>query len=315
MAPPLEYIGLPVPTGGVNVFFVLSAFIIGSCCRQESATAFFTRRAIRVVPMYWVMTLLTFALLSIAPRLFHSASGNYSDLARSMLFIPFDKGGSPLPVLPVGWTLNCEVAFYVLFGLCMVFARNPSRMALYLLCGIAAAAPFAAGLVPYYTSGAALCFALGLLVAQAPRVNLPAYCRVAWLPLAAVALFATGFLSAFASAALVWLLVQIERDGIFTRFGARIGDASYSIYLTHIFVTHAALIGYRVLGEAYAPLCLALGGAVSIGAGMIAYRFVEAPMTRRAHQYGTRWLLARTKCEAPPPPSWSLSEAVAASKV
>jgi exopolysaccharide production protein ExoZ len=94
---------------GVAVFFVISGFIMCFITRKD-ADGFLAKRFLRIVPMYWLCTLIRFGLLS-----FSSWSANpplAADLPRSLLFVPSEE----LPILGVGWTLNFEVYFYLVFG-------------------------------------------------------------------------------------------------------------------------------------------------------------------------------------------------------
>src|SRR4051812_15604241 len=43
---------------GVDVFFVISGFIIYTVARHESIVEFWRRRIIRVAPLYWLATLI-----------------------------------------------------------------------------------------------------------------------------------------------------------------------------------------------------------------------------------------------------------------
>ena len=52
-------VAFPVGLTGVDIFFVVSGFIIFVTARQSDATplGFMRKRLIRVVPLYWVLTL------------------------------------------------------------------------------------------------------------------------------------------------------------------------------------------------------------------------------------------------------------------
>ena len=54
------HIGLPGFSGGfvgVDVFFVISGFIMYAAARDEPPLEFVRRRLVRVVPLYWMATL------------------------------------------------------------------------------------------------------------------------------------------------------------------------------------------------------------------------------------------------------------------
>ncbi|AKU98431.1 Exopolysaccharide production protein ExoZ [Labilithrix luteola] len=108
-----------VGSRGVDVFFVISGFII-AYIGTVKPEQFFRRRLIRVVPFYWAATLCVFAMVAAAPRLFRSATSNVPHLVASLLFVPhLAPNGETMPTLLLGWSLNFEVFFYLLFALAL----------------------------------------------------------------------------------------------------------------------------------------------------------------------------------------------------
>jgi len=105
---------------GVDVFFVISGFIMMFVSTRESEPIEFIRsRAIRIIPLYWLATLAT-ALIS-TPGWRHSLL--------SALFVPhIDPNGGMYPVVLQGWTLVYEVFFYLIFAVCLCFSRRIQGM-------------------------------------------------------------------------------------------------------------------------------------------------------------------------------------------
>src|SRR5262249_39672775 len=104
---------------GVDIFFVLSGFII---CHVTAADRqhFLLKRLIRIVPLYWARTLVVCALALAAPRLLQTTSDSWMGLLKSLFFIPYEKeSGRVYPVLFLGWTLNYEMFFYVVFSIAL----------------------------------------------------------------------------------------------------------------------------------------------------------------------------------------------------
>jgi exopolysaccharide production protein ExoZ len=129
---------LPVWQGGVDLFFVISGFIMmwtfGDRFGQPgSAREFLVRRVSRIVPLYWIATWATTALLAAAPSLFDRAEFQWRHLVLSMLFLPhYAPDGGLWPILGVGWTLNYEMFFYVMFALGLAFRP---RVGIAMICG------------------------------------------------------------------------------------------------------------------------------------------------------------------------------------
>lgn len=100
---------------GVDVFFCISGFMI-MFTTHSSTKYFFRKRLLRILPFYYLMTIGTFALLVLFPSMFEQTRASAVNLVKSLLFIPFDIGNGTLqPLLRIGWTVNCEMFFYLLF--------------------------------------------------------------------------------------------------------------------------------------------------------------------------------------------------------
>lgn len=100
---------------GVDIFFCISGFMIMLTTYQDTK-AFFRKRLIRILPFYYLMTIGTFLLLVCFPSLFEQTKASVSQLFKSLLFIPFDMGNGVIqPLLRIGWTVNCEMFFYLIF--------------------------------------------------------------------------------------------------------------------------------------------------------------------------------------------------------
>ena len=56
---------------GVDLFFCISGFIM-MYITQKSTDNFFYKRVIRIIPLYWAMTISTFILVSFKPSLLNS---------------------------------------------------------------------------------------------------------------------------------------------------------------------------------------------------------------------------------------------------
>jgi exopolysaccharide production protein ExoZ len=108
-------------TGG-DIFFVISGFIMAYTCSREprpgesrglASADFLLKRFVRVVPLYWLAM-----MVSWRAELLHGALS--LDMAKDFLFIPrFFAPNVPRiwPKLIPGWTINCEMFFYLVFGL------------------------------------------------------------------------------------------------------------------------------------------------------------------------------------------------------
>ena len=93
---------------GVEIFFVISGFVIANSASKSSATEFLFGRALRLYPAVWVCSTLTFLVLLLF------AGGKASDFIlpyiQAMLLIPKGIKGQWLDC--IYWTLAAEMAFY-----------------------------------------------------------------------------------------------------------------------------------------------------------------------------------------------------------
>ena len=294
---------------GVILFFVISGFIMVAVTGEGkfSAPDFLRRRFIRIVPMYWAATLLAAALALFAPQLFKTTVYDGAELVMSLLFIPFHNpvSGGIHPLYKLGWTLNYEVFFYVCFAL-LAFLGAGARV-VWLTAAFTALA--LAGLIfepqpaipQFYTSFMPLAFCagawLGLATLRGGVGMLPQKAIYAALLIGLAALaegfawdrgvvedgFAfVGFVT-FASA-LVMLAVRFEPVLPRIALLERIGDASYSIYLVHIYeVAILAGLAFKLLNPANLWADYLVGAVSIIGgtlAGMVLYELVEKPVLR-----------------------------------
>ena len=93
---------------GVEIFFVISGFVIANSASKSSATEFLLGRALRLYPAVWVCSTLTFLVLLVFAR--GKASEFILPYISSMLLIP--KGIKGQWIDCIYWTLSAEMAFY-----------------------------------------------------------------------------------------------------------------------------------------------------------------------------------------------------------
>lgn len=123
---------LAIGYAGVDIFFVISGFIMGSIGTRERPGDFIAHRLIRIVPLYWAVTL-GMCLMSFVPGLFANFTFDGPALLKSLFFIPYvQPSGEIWPLVVPGWTLNYEMLFYLVFWLGLV-ARRPFTVTALLL--------------------------------------------------------------------------------------------------------------------------------------------------------------------------------------
>jgi len=107
---------------GVDLFFVISGFVMVSVTRGKfqilnEALKFFYHRVARIYPLYWVYTTLLLIVFFIQPMWINNAQGNQVDILASFLLLP----SHILPLVVVGWSLIHELYFYIVFFMLLLW--------------------------------------------------------------------------------------------------------------------------------------------------------------------------------------------------
>jgi peptidoglycan/LPS O-acetylase OafA/YrhL len=279
---------------GVDVFFVLSGFIMAMLATREPAQ-FFARRLIRIVPLYWLCTFGVFFVALLKPGLLHTTRPDLGNLLKSLFFIPYRKeSGAVFPLLFLGWTLNYEIFFYMLFGAVLrLKLPRPSlwvSLVIVALPVLGALFPSTSVLWGFYTHPMVLEFLLGIAVfhltlkagAGTPRrwsLVLIMACAMLLMPCMEVRFGVAHreLLLGLPAVVMVLCAVRLERVGcvVRNRLVLLIGNASYVLYLTHPYVLQfgekafgldrvASLAGRALLATLLVTLALAVACATHI---------------------------------------------------
>jgi peptidoglycan/LPS O-acetylase OafA/YrhL len=286
---------------GVDFFFVLSGFIIFHAHRQDFGRAdrlgrYVERRVTRIYPLYWIVLAATLfvALFS------HHPFPTFEHVIVSALLSP-TVGGI---IVVDAWTLQHEMVFYTVFALA-VFNRRLgfavfAAWFLFLIVCTQMSVKWESGLLSKLSSYFNFEFFIGMAAAW-----LAGRGGVAW-PRVCALLGVAGFLAVGAgedlglwpalnifthagygvSAMLIVLgLVSWERrSGLAVpRTLARLGDASYSIYLVHVLTIGIIWQAIQRLGIAdnIAPFGLfAILAAVATSVGLVVSIYAEKPLLR-----------------------------------
>jgi exopolysaccharide production protein ExoZ len=287
---------------GVDIFFIISGFVMVVSSRRIASQpgawwAFIQHRIVRIVPLYWLLTtaklILVFFLADLALR----STLDFGYVARSYLFFPVvDSAGHFRPLLPVGWTLTYEFLFYLLFALALALRVDVLRVLVPGLGLFVVLALFRTESWPVWTilfNTIVIEFIFGVMLAKLTLRGwfLPS-AVAACLVVAGFALILVVPENSESLRVLTWGMpalaivvgaVSLERyvGTVLPRWLLALGDASYSIYLTHGFIVPVlglVFVYFHWTGlpaEAIAVLgCLVAASIV----GSVAYMVVERPI-------------------------------------
>jgi exopolysaccharide production protein ExoZ len=278
---------------GVDVFFVISGLVIflSTENKQLPPWRFLLYRLLRIVPAYWFYTLLMALLVVFARPVLPDQSVDAAHVLMSLLFIPSENPGGygVYPTLNVGWTLNYEMLFYVLFAWALLFRRQWRVLVVgALLFAVCQAWTSFGWISEFYRSDIVYEFLLGIGIGMLYRKG---WIRPGlWLPLLGIA----GALLAIyhwpatpraltwglPSAVLVVACISMERYFERSRLLKVMGDCSYSVYLMHVLVLSAGgFVAQRYGVNAYVMLgvCVVL---IALGS-LASYHWLEKGSYRR----------------------------------
>jgi exopolysaccharide production protein ExoZ len=244
---------------GVDLFFVISGFVMTYTVASHSYTRkqFLLRRIARIAPLYWLMTLLTSILAITMPALFLRTRFTWDAFVASLAFVPYPNpgSGSVAPLLKLGWTLNYEMFFYLCFALMIHISPWRRSVLLGLFFATVAFISIKFQLRPsfiiFYGNPLTIEFILGCMLGTVYLQGLLA--RVPLLissvvSFAGLALLVAGsvlddqlhmreILRGIPCAMIICGCLAAERRTSFMSASLhKLGDATYSIYLTHLFV-------------------------------------------------------------------------------
>lgn len=281
---------------GVDIFFVISGFIMIYIAKpNDTPKAFFINRIRRVVPLYWFFIFLMVAILLAMPSVFKATIFEWDTFLKSLTFIPHwsvAHQGHVWPIVAPGWSLIFEMYFYLVFALSLLFAERFRVVFITLVISIV----FVIGtlndtgesaVAQFFAKSMVFEFILGMLLAVAWKRGFRLPSSTGWylllfavcllfLDLPVPRIFKYGIPSLFIVMACLFINVKQYNWAVL------LGDASYALYLSHIFTL-------GVMRKFVAPL---------LGEGLTAaYLFVVISLIVSTivgiyiHKYVDNWLL------------------------
>jgi peptidoglycan/LPS O-acetylase OafA/YrhL len=247
---------------GVDLFFLISGFVMVAVTHSKSQSKiqiqkFLFHRVARIYPLYWFYTVLILGVYLLQPSLVNSNQGNQVNIFASFLLIPQNLS----PLVFVGWTLIHEMYFYFVFTILLFLPRK--HLVFGLICWGALVIIGNVFLpwednsyVKVYFSPLTLEFIAGAFIAilyysRTIKGSAKIYALVAfstWVsgyyifqtisgevnPSGWARVLVFGVPASFALYAA--LLYERNNGTIMSKWICKIGDISYSVYLSHVIV-------------------------------------------------------------------------------
>lgn len=302
-----------VGPAGVDIFFVISGFIIYHVVRRSVASleqvgrgravfAFAMKRFIRIYPLYWIAFAAACLVMLWSPP-------TALPLKKPVVELLMLVDSIPNYVVGVAWTLTYEVYFYGVAALSLLILGKRALWGLAfwfsVLIGAAIASAWRPWTAPldYLFAPILLEFllgmAVGMLVERGARkfhgtMFLAATVWTAagtWL----VARDPASYLLRVAcwgmpAAVIIYGVITLELRSrwIMPRAVQYLGDASFSLYLWHVIVFDAMVGAFARLGwiGVINPVALtAVMVAAAMGTGLLSYHYLEKPLLRCLGQW------------------------------
>jgi exopolysaccharide production protein ExoZ len=295
---------------GVDIFFAISGFILSTVILRtkpelpHKAFDFIMRRYIRILPIYWIISLY---YVGSGVKRHNLALGRLVD---SYLLLPSLHYPMHEPFIPLGWTLIFEMFFYYVLAFNLLFGKRAiiprAILSILLLIGIGAIAGFHRPILILIANPINIEFVLGCCIAliYSKIGNRPALGSLLLL-LGGLALGMTiifgygdagdsaltlngqlswyrvarwGLAAAVLTAGFVFRSIEIR--SAFGRLWVYLGDASYSIYLASSLTLLNYDHLYRFVAAVPPDLNIFLAMFVVAVIGSAMYSFVERPITQ-----------------------------------
>lgn len=278
----LSVFGL-VGQAGVDLFFVISGFILIYAYqkRKKSGVRFLCDRFLRIAPLYYLITVSLCLTFFLVPDVFRNFSFSIEHFVQSLMFSS-QLLSSNQPVLGVGWTLEFEAFFYLVFAGGIFLRRfisvEVSITLIVVFLVIIGVAP-----------SICLEFIFGVLVAVGARKN--------WInfnSVVCVALFCVGLLLYFFGAEMeskrvyffgvgssLILLASLAAKPVKNKTIILLGEASFSIYLVHdLSLSLLIKVSVKLLNPFFLIYMPVVFAVLSVLIGIFLYMLVEQPMSK-----------------------------------
>ncbi|QDD89926.1 acyltransferase family protein [Pseudomonas oryzihabitans] len=295
---------LTVGQFGVDLFFIISGFIMCHTTHGKNLSfgRFMLARVQRILPLYWLFTAVALLLWLSFPNMVNAGGGETSIWA-SWLLAP----NGMRYLVDNGWTLRYEFLFYLIFGLSLMLTKGKRQLlvasVLLLLALTGLLVKPENSWLQFLLDPLLLEFLMGIAVFHLWRSGHLGRWPLSLLGL--VGLVALIYqndqglvetpLGRVFSGGLPMMLICLSVVGAEDRLSGwrnmfkpleRLGDSSYSLYLSHVFVlSPLARVAQKVgiLGG------WSFGGLLLVGAllvGWLCYAWVERPLNAWAKQWG-----------------------------
>ena len=293
--------GIEMGLWGVDLFFVISGFVMVYITNTGETSFkfilnFWIRRFLRISPLYYIMSIVMLFVAFYMPNS-TELKPTFDHTIASFLYIPTS---SIFPLLAVGWTLNYEMYFYLIFGLVLFLQGNYQTLVLATwLSGSVVLGFFYHGdnaLINQITNPLLIEFLLGVIVGRFFLAE-----KIWSVTQALIIFFVSCFIIIFVEiidvghdfrsliygipcAGLMSALIALEARKVFNfnnKFLLLAGDISYSLYLVHLIVIAAYgkfIMKFSLFDSINGSILLFGDFIVCFLTAILIYKLIEQPL-------------------------------------
>lgn len=291
---------------GVRLFFVISGLVMVLSSENLKGKAngwkiFSIKRIIRIVPIYWIIMTYKLFVLIFASSLVYHTKMDIGYILKSYFFIPaLNVDGKLSPLLGVGWTLNFEMFFYLMFTIALAFQINTILLMSLIFIPLSVLSFYSNNTWPdfrFYANPIVLDFLYGMIAGQLilSDKKLPKIIAFPIIFIGLLYLFfpkndiliSSGlytnenFIIGIVAFLVIYSCASIENMGASKpAWLIYLGGASYSLYLIHPVVAPIVPSLLKVVNLKWSILSVVLSVLFAIAAGTVFYKYCETPITK-----------------------------------
>lgn len=281
----------------VPLFFIISGFIMCYIqdVRPKHPLDFFKNRIIRILPPYYFFTTLILVIYIIKPDLVkYSHYPNISIIGSYTLWPMINSS----MLLNPGWTLRPEFTFYFVFFITTLFFKKSNQKYLFvmLVC-------FSLSIVSYFSSievfraffNYMYIFAIGMVVYNLRGKLYGDINTVLFVVFSCLTIFLITkkddvdvISSLLLGGSFLFFLNmegKINHGRFYMRWLGLIGDASYSIYLTHVLNIGVSTYIFKLSGINSSVLYVSFTMLLSLIVGLFTYKYIEVPLIKITRRF------------------------------
>lgn len=297
---------------GVPLFFAISGFVMILASEKlkgvkEGWKTFAIKRITRIVPLYWLITICKIVIMLFTTNVVLHSSIDVANVVKSFLFIPaYNADGRIEPILGVGWTLNFEMFFYLIFTISLLLRMNRILFSGIILSLLSLLAIFKTPEWPvwikFYTNPIAINFLFGMIAAyllnknfivpkKASIIMVTAGLLFLFLPLPTFFITSNFYLkalfNALASFLVVYSAASLEKQLklSFPKFVLFFGAASYSLYLIHPVIAPLSPTVLKHFGMIYPFISVLFSILLSLAAAAFFYQNFETKIAKFFNEF------------------------------